>query len=62
MKLNALEDLYGSLENDLKDKNSKISGLELKLEDLEKKQKSDKQWGVGQIIEMIFLINRTKKK
>ena len=43
VKLNALENLYGTLENDLKDKNSKICGLELKLEDLEEKQKSDKQ-------------------
>ena len=42
-KRNFLEEAFSSLEVNLKDKNAKVIGLEMKLDELEKKQKSDKQ-------------------
>ena len=39
-KINELEALLGNLKDDLKDKNAKIVGLELRLDELEKKEEA----------------------
>ena len=61
-KINELEGLLGNLEDDLKDKNAKIVGLGLRLDELEKKQQNDKQSKDKKIKDLENLIKKKPKK
>ena len=61
-KIQVIEDTFSSFKDDLKNKNSEIKSLELKLDEQEKKHKNDKQVKDKKLKELESVIKQKQKQ